>query len=99
MYRRTVIGTLGTGLLWVFAGCTGSRVDGVVATNETPLAFSHEYATQATSSGTRVVVDVTVENDGGDPIALEKRVSNWCNRWPSTRRGRSSSRWLSTPRT
>ncbi|ELY63254.1 hypothetical protein C489_19351 [Natrinema versiforme JCM 10478] len=39
--------------------------------NETPLVFSHEYATQATYSGTRIVVDVTAENDGLESITPE----------------------------
>lgn len=74
MYRRAVVGSLGTGLVALRAGCSRSRVDGVVATNETPLVFSHEYATQATYSGTRVLVEVTVENAGSAPITLENRV-------------------------
>ncbi|WP_137290708.1 hypothetical protein [Natronorubrum halophilum] len=40
----------------------------MVVSNETPLVFSHEYSTQATYSGTRVVVDVTAENKGLEPI-------------------------------
>jgi|GEM_PF-484270 hypothetical protein len=72
--RRTVILALGTGSIASLAGCSGSRVDGVVATNETPLVFSHEYATRATYSGTRVLVEATVENTGSDPLTLEERV-------------------------
>lgn len=73
MYRRTVIGTLCTGPVGLLAGCSRSRVEGTVATNETPLVFTHDYATQATPSGTRVLVEVTAENAGSDPIALENR--------------------------
>jgi hypothetical protein len=39
-----------------------------VVSNETPLVLSYEYSTQATFSGTRVVVDVTAENDGTEPL-------------------------------
>lgn len=74
--RRTVLRALGTGLAASLAGCSGSRVDGTVASNETPLSISHEYATQATYSGTRVFVEVIAENAGNDPITLEKRVPN-----------------------
>jgi hypothetical protein len=74
--RRAVLQALGTGLGVSLAGCSGSRIDGAVASNETPLSFSHEYATQATYSGTRVFVDVTAENAGNDPITLETRVPN-----------------------
>lgn len=74
--RRTVLRALGTGPVASLAGCSGSRIDGAVASNETPLSFSHEYATQATYSGTRVFVDVTAENTGNDSITLEKRVPN-----------------------
>jgi hypothetical protein len=71
MYRRAVLGTFIAGWTTLFAGCTASRVDGEVVSNETPLALSHEYSTQATFSGTRVVVDVTAENDGSEPITPE----------------------------
>jgi hypothetical protein len=73
-YRRTVIGTVGTGLVALLAGCSQSRVDGAVATNETPLVFTHEYSTRATYSGTKVVVEVTAENAGSDPITSESRI-------------------------
>lgn len=56
------------------AGCPGSGVEGAVVSNETTLTVSHEYVTQGTSSGTRIVVDVTLENDGRDPITPEGRV-------------------------
>ena len=74
--RRAALRALGTGLVASLAGCSGSRIDGSVTSNETPLALSHEYATQATYSGTRVFVDVTAENAGNDPITLEERVPN-----------------------
>ncbi|WP_226008014.1 hypothetical protein [Natrinema salinisoli] len=74
MHRRAVLGTLAAGFGTLVAGCFGSRVDGEVISNETPLAFSHEYSTQATYSGTRVVVDVTAENQGIEPITPEGRV-------------------------
>lgn len=74
MHRRTLFGTLAAGFGTPLAGCFGSRVEGAVVSNETPLRFSHEYATQATYSGTRVVVDITIENDGSDPITPEGRV-------------------------
>lgn len=73
MDRRTVLGAFaacGASL----AGCSRSRVDGVVASNGTPLVFVHEYATQATPSGTRVLVEVTAENDGREPITPDGRV-------------------------
>ncbi|WP_254761729.1 hypothetical protein [Natrinema marinum] len=76
MHRRAVLGTLAAGCGTLFAGCSGSRVDGEVVANETPLAFSHEYATQATYSGTRVVVEVTAENDGHEPITPKESVPN-----------------------
>jgi hypothetical protein len=74
MHRRAVLGTLATGLGTMIAGCSRSSVDGTVVSNETPLSFSHEYATQATPSGTRIVVDVTAENDGNEQITPEGRV-------------------------
>lgn len=74
IYRRSVLATLGTGLLASLAGCSRSRVDGEVVTNETPLGISHEYATQATPSGTRVLVEVTIENTGSERITREERV-------------------------
>ncbi len=74
MHRRAVLGTLAAGCGTLFAGCSGSKVDGEVVANETPLVFSHEYAMQATYSGTRVVVDVTAENDGLEPITPEAPV-------------------------
>lgn len=74
MHRRTVLGTLVVGLGISFAGCSRSSVDGGVVSNETPLAFSHEYATQSTPSGVRIVVEATVKNDGSEPITTEDRV-------------------------
>jgi hypothetical protein len=68
MYRRTVLGTLAVGCGTLLAGCSGSRVEGDVLANETPLVISHDYSTQATFAGTRVVVDVTAENGGNEPI-------------------------------
>lgn len=72
--RRAVIGTITTGVSLSLAGCSQSRVEGRVSTNETPLALTHEYATRATYSGTRVVVEVVVENMGDTSISLERRV-------------------------
>ena len=74
MHRRAVLGTLAAGFGTLVAGCSQSRVDGEVASNETPLTFSHEYATQGTLSGTRVVVQVPAENDGNEAITLEESV-------------------------
>lgn len=74
MHRRTVLGSVAVGLGLFLAGCTGSSVDGSVVSNETPLALSHEYSTIATPSGTRTFVEVTVENDGNEPITPEDRV-------------------------
>jgi hypothetical protein len=76
MHRRRFLGTLGAGAGVLLAGCSGSRVDGEVAVNETPLVFSHEYTTQATPSGTRVYVDVTAENSGDEQITPNGRVPN-----------------------
>lgn len=74
MQRRTLLGTLGTGFGVALAGCSGSRVDGEVAANETPLVLTHEYATQGTPSGTRVLVETTAENDGDEPITQDGQV-------------------------
>ena len=71
--RRAVVGALGVGVITLLAGCSRSRVDGNVAVNETPLRLTHEYATQATYSGTRVLVEVVVKNAGETPILLEQR--------------------------
>jgi hypothetical protein len=68
MYRREILGTLAAGGSLLFAGCFGSNVDGEVVSNETPLVFSHEYSTQATYTGTRIVVDVEAKNEGTEPI-------------------------------
>lgn len=68
MYRRTVLGMLLTGCGTLLAGCTGARIEGEVISNETPLVLSHEYATQGTPSGTRLVVDVAAENRGSEAI-------------------------------
>jgi len=76
MHRRRFLGTLGAGTGVLLAGCSRNRVEGEVATNETPLVFSHEYATQGTASGTRVLVEVTAENDGDEPITTEGQVPN-----------------------
>jgi hypothetical protein len=74
MYRRTLLRTLGAGFGTVFAGCSRSRVNGVVSSNETPLVLTHEYATQATSSGTRVLVEVVAENVGNEQITTDSQV-------------------------
>jgi hypothetical protein len=74
MHRRTLLGTLAAGCGVSLAGCSRSRVEGVVAANETPLSFAHEYATQATPTGTRVLVEVTAENEGSEPITPDGRV-------------------------
>ena len=58
----------------MMAGCSQSSIEGAVVENETPLALSHEYGIHATSSGTRIVVDVTVMNDGGEQITPESRL-------------------------
>ena len=71
--RRAILGTLVVGVGSVMAGCSRSSIDGAVVENETPLTLSHEYGIQATSSGTRVVVDVTVTNDGSEQITPEGR--------------------------
>ena len=72
--RRAVLGTILVGTASALAGCSRSSVEGAVVENETPLTLSHEYGIQATPSGTRVVVDVTVTNDGSEPLTLETRV-------------------------
>lgn len=72
--RRALLGTLSTGLGAALAGCSGSRVEGVVASNGAPLALTHEYSTKATPSGTRVLVEVTAENDGDAPLTPDGRV-------------------------
>lgn len=74
MHRRTFLGMLLTGCGTLLAGCTGTRIDGEVVSNETPLSLSHDYATQGTPSGTRLVVDVEAENEGSEPITLEAPV-------------------------
>jgi len=66
--RRAVLGTLLVGAGSVMAGCSRSSIEGTVVENETSLALSHEYGIQATSSGTRVVVDLTITNDGSEQI-------------------------------
>ena len=71
--RRAILGTLAVGIGSMMAGCSRSSIDGAVVENETPLTLSHEYGIQATSSGTRVVVDVTVTNDGSEQITPEGR--------------------------
>ena len=74
MRRRTVLGTLAVSAGISLAGCFGSSVDGDVASNETPLVLSHESKTQSTSSGVRILVEVTIENDGTEPITPDGRV-------------------------
>jgi len=74
MQRRTVLGMLLAGCGTQLAGCTGTGIEGEVASNETPLALSYEYATQGTPSGTRLVVDVAAENAGNEPITPEDPV-------------------------
>jgi len=71
--RRAVLGTLLVGAGSVMAGCSRSSIEGTVVENETSLALSHEYGIQATSSGTRVVVDLTITNDGSEQITPEGR--------------------------
>jgi len=68
MNRRAMLGTLGAVCGLSLAGCSGSRVTGEVVSNETPLDLSHEYSTQSTFSGTRVVVDVRATNDGNERL-------------------------------
>lgn len=74
MQRRSLLGTLATGLGVALAGCSRSRVDGEVTANETPLVLTHEYTTQGTPSGTRVLVETTAENDGAEPITQAGQV-------------------------
>lgn len=74
MNRRAVLGTIFVGVGSALAGCSQSSVNGAVVKNETPLTLSHEYGIQATPSGTRVVVDATVINDGNEQITPEGRV-------------------------
>lgn len=74
MNRRAVLGTLATSCGLFLAGCSGSSVDGEVVSNETPLVLAHDYSTQATYSGTRVVVDVTATNDGDEQLTPEAPV-------------------------
>ncbi|WP_340101493.1 hypothetical protein [Salinibaculum salinum] len=74
MNRRTVLRTLAGGGVLSLAGCSGSRVDGEVGSNDTPLTFSHDYETQGTLSGTRIVVDVTATNEGSEPITPDAPV-------------------------
>jgi hypothetical protein len=74
MHRRALLGSLAAGVGPLLAGCSGSRIDGEVLESDTPLRLSHEHSTQATPSGTRIVVDVTAENDGEEPITPEAPV-------------------------
>ncbi len=74
MYRRAVLGTLAVGCGTLFAGCVESSIDGKVIANETPLTFSHEHSTIATSSGTRVVVDVTGRHGNSKPVTPDGSV-------------------------
>jgi len=74
MHRRALLGILAVGSGTLLAGCVESSIDGDVVANETPLTFSHEHSTIATSTGTRVVVDVTGEHDGSEPITPEESV-------------------------
>lgn len=63
-----MLGTLAAGCGVMLAGCSGSSVDGAVVSNDTPLVLAHEYSTQATFSGTRVVVGVTATNEGDERL-------------------------------
>lgn len=74
MNRRSVLGTLATCCVIPLAGCSESRVDSEMVSNDTPLTFSHDYATQGTLSGTRVVVEVTATNEGSEPITPDTPV-------------------------
>lgn len=74
MHRRSLLGTVAAGCGSLLAGCGGSTVAGEVVANETPLVLSHEHAVQGTPSGTRLVVDVTAENNSEDPITAAGRV-------------------------
>ena len=74
MHRRTLLGTVVAGFGTVIAGCGGDTVEGSVVANETPLVLSHEYAIQGTPSGTRLVVDVSAENGGSEPISTDGEV-------------------------
>jgi hypothetical protein len=74
MRRRALLGTLAAGCGTTLAGCLGSTIEGAVVSNETPLGFTHEHVTQGTFSGTRVVVDVTVANEGNEPVTASDPV-------------------------
>jgi hypothetical protein len=74
MNRRRALGTLATGGLTLLAGCSGQNIEGEVLASEVPLALTHDHSTQSTFSGTRVVVDVTAENDGEKRLTPEKPV-------------------------
>ncbi len=58
----------------LLGGCFESSVDGEIVSNETSLVLSHEHATQSTPSGVRILVEVTLENDGTEPITADGRV-------------------------
>lgn len=74
MRRRAVLGTVATGVTSLLAGCSWSRIEGEVVSNETPLVLSHEYATQGTPSGTRIIVTVTADNNGQEPLTPDEPV-------------------------
>lgn len=74
MHRRTVLGMAAAGCGSLLAGCGGATVAGEVVANETPLALTHDYEIQGTPSGTRLLVTVTAENGGEEPITPDGRV-------------------------
>ncbi|WP_434531582.1 hypothetical protein ACODNH_21615 (plasmid) [Haloarcula sp. NS06] len=74
MYRRAVLGSLAAGFGALFADCSGSSVSGSVVANETPLVLTHEYAVQATYSGTQIAVNVIAENGGNESVTTDPPV-------------------------
>ncbi|NLV08332.1 hypothetical protein GOC83_19635 [Haloarcula rubripromontorii] len=58
----------------LLAGCGGSTVSGAVVSNDTPLSIAFEHAIQGTPSGTRLLVDVTAENTGSEPVTPDGEV-------------------------
>jgi len=74
MYRRELLGSAAVGLGTLLAGCGGSTVSGAVVRNDTPLDLAFEHAIQGTPSGTRLLVDVTAENTGSEPITPDGEV-------------------------
>ena len=74
MHRRELLGSATVGLGTLLAGCGGSTVSGDIVSNDTPLDIAFEHAIQGTPSGTRLLVDVTAENTGSEPITPDGEV-------------------------